>query len=180
LNGSLKLTGLEIDADLKWELLTALVVGGRAGEAEIAKLEAEDNTANGQKAAAAARAGIPDAVAKDSMFKLLTETKEYSNALVQSASLGFTRVIDVELLRPFATRYFEMATKIWESQTFKIAEYLLVNLYPIPLADENLLAISREWVSKPEIKAIPALHRILVENVANLERALKVQAMDRG
>ena len=180
LTGNLKLQGLEIDADLKWELLTALVVGGRAGESEIAKLEAEDNTANGQKAAAAARAGVPDAQAKDSMFKLLTETKDYSNALVQSASTGFTRVIDVELLRPFASRYFEMATKIWESQTFKIAEYLLVNLYPIPLADENLLAISREWIEKPEIKAIPAMHRILVENVANLERALKVQARDRG
>lgn len=180
LNGTLKLDGLEIDADLKWELLTALVVGGRAGEMEIAKLEAEDNTANGQKAAASARAGVPSAQAKDSMFKLLTETKDYSNALVQSASTGFTRVIDVELLRPFASRYFEMANKIWESQTFKIAEYLLVNLYPLPLADENLLAISREWIEKPEIKAIPAMHRILVENVANLERALKVQARDRG
>ena len=94
--------------------------------------------------------------------------------------MGFTRVIDVELLRPFAKRYFEIASKIWESQTFKIAEYLLVNLYPLPLADENLLALSREWIDRPEIKAVPAMHRILVENVANLERALKVQVLDRG
>ena len=179
LNGSLTLTGLEIDADLKWELLTALVVGGRAGEAEIAQLEATDNTANGQKAAAQARAAIATAEAKDSMFRLLTETKDYSNALVSSASLGFTRVIDVELLRPYASRYFDIALQVWHSQTFKIAEYLLVNLYPLPLADESLAKLSREWVEKAEIKAIPALHRILVENLANLDRALKVQQQDR-
>ncbi|MDE2387343.1 MAG: aminopeptidase N, partial [Actinomycetales bacterium] len=179
LDGSLALSGLAIDADLKWELLTALVVGGRAGEAEIAALEASDNTANGQKAAAQARAAIADPAAKVAMFDLLTETKEYSNALVNSASLGFTRVIDVELLRPFANKYFESALTVWNTQTFKIAEYLLVNLYPLPLADESLAALSREWIAKPEIKAIPALHRILVENLANLDRALKVQASDR-
>ena len=179
LNGSLALQGLAIDADLKWELLTALVVGGRAGETEIASLEASDNTANGQKAAAQARAAVADPAAKAAMFDLLTKTKDYSNALVNSASLGFTRVIDVEILRPFATKYFESALTVWNTQTFKIAEYLLVNLYPLPLADESLAALSREWVAKPEIQAIPALHRILVENLANLDRALKVQASDR-
>ena len=178
LNGSEALAGLTIDADLKWELLTALVIGGRAGETEIAALEAQDNTANGQKAAVAARAAVPTTAAKDSTFKVLTETKDYSNALVSSASLGFTRVIDVELLRDFAQRYFDSALTIWNSQTFKIAEYLLVNLYPLPLADQALAELSRQWVAKPEIKAIPALHRILVENLANLERALKVQARD--
>lgn len=179
LDGSLSLSGLAIDADLKWELLTALVVGGRAGETEIAALEAEDNTANGQKAAAQARAAVAEPDAKIAMFDLLTKTKDYSNALVNSASLGFTRVIDVELLRPFAQKYFESVLTIWNTQTFKIAEYLLVNLYPLPLADEELASLSREWLDKSEIKAIPALHRILVENLANLERALKVQASDR-
>ena len=178
LNGTLKLEALEIDADLKWELLTALVIGGRAGEAEIAELEAQDNTANGQKSAAQARAAVPTLDAKEAMFKLLTETKEYSNALVSSASLGFTRVIDVEILRGFAERYFESALAVWESQTFKIAEYLLVNLYPLPLADQWLADLSKKWIAKPEIVAIPAMHRILVENLANLERALKVQARD--
>ena len=179
LNGSIELQGLVIDADLKWELLTALVVGGRAGETEIAALAEIDVTANGQKAAAQARAAIADAASKAATFKLLTQTKDYSNALVQSASVGFTRVIDVELLRPFAATYFESALAIWESQTFKIAEYLLVNLFPMPLCDESLAELSREWIAKPEIQAQPALQRILVENLAALERALKVQKTDR-
>ncbi|MEY4296376.1 MAG: hypothetical protein RL016_222, partial [Actinomycetota bacterium] len=179
LDGSLRLEGLTIDADLKWELLTSLVVGGRAGETEIAELATVDVTANGQKAAAQARAAIGDAASKMATFKLLTETKEYSNALVQMASVGFTRAINVEILRPFAQKYFESALMIWETQTFKIAEYLLVNLFPMPLCDESLAALSREWIAKPEIQAQPALARILVENLAALERALKVQATDR-
>ena len=179
LEGSLQLDGLDIDADLKWELLTALVVGGRAGETEIAALAAVDVSASGQKSAAQARAAITDPASKLATFKLLTETQEYSNALVQSASLGFTRAIDVEILRPFAVKYFEAALSIWQNQTFKIAEYLITNLFPMPLCDKALVELSQEWVAKPEIKAIPALHRILLENLAALERALKVQATDR-
>ena len=179
LGGSLKLEGLAIDADLKWELLTALVVGGRAGEAEIHELAAADQTANGQKAAALARAAVPTFEAKAATFELLTKTKDYSNALVNSASLGFTRVIDPELLRPFVTRYFEAVLGIWNTQTFKISEYLLQNLFPMPLAEQSLVDLGREWIEKPEIKAVPALRRLLVENIAALERALKVQQNDR-
>ena len=177
-NGTVNLPGLSIDADLKWELLTSMVVAGRAGEAEISQLLANDNTANGQRAAAGARAAIATAESKAATFELLTQTKEYSNALVNSASLGFTRVVDVELLRAFVKPYFENALQIWENQTFKIADYLLRNLFPMPLADENLAAVAREWIDRPEFVAQPALHRILIENLAALERALKVQARD--
>ena len=46
LDGKLSLPGLKIDADLKWELLTGLVVGGRAGAAEIDAALKLDNTSN--------------------------------------------------------------------------------------------------------------------------------------
>lgn len=178
LDGGEKLAGLTIDADLRWELLTGLVVGGRAGEAEIAKEFASDNTANGQKSAAGARAAIPTAEAKAAAWHTLVETNDLSNALVQSASLGFVRVPDLALLKPYAEKYFESALKIWNGNTFKIAEYLLVNLYPAPLANAELAEMTKPWLDKPEIKAIPALRRILVENLANVERALKAQAKD--
>ena len=178
LDGSEKLAGLTIDADLRWELLTGLVVGGRAGEAQIAKELASDNTANGQKSAAGARAAIPTAEAKAAAWHTLVETNDLSNALVQSASLGFVRVPDLALLKPYADKYFESVLKIWNGNTFKIAEYLLVNLYPAPLASAELAEMTKPWLDKAEIKAIPALRRILVENLANVERALKAQAKD--
>jgi aminopeptidase N len=179
LNGEEKLAGLEIDADLKWELLTGLVVAGEAGEAEIEALVALDKTANGEKAAAGARAAIPTAENKAKTWSLLTETKTLSNAHVQAASLAFNRVIDTELLRPYVQKYFESALAIWELHTFKIAEYLLVNLFPIQLADEATAEAARAAIADPKFKAIPALHRILVENLDNLERALKCQAQSK-
>jgi aminopeptidase N len=173
------LPGLTIDADLKWELLTGLVVAGAAGEEQIAELVSIDKTANGEKAAAGARAAIPTAENKAAMWRLLTETKELSNAHVQSASLAFNRVIDTELLRPYVQKYFDSALAIWELHTFKIAEYLLVNLFPIQLADESTANAAREAIADPKFTAIPALHRILVENLDNLERALRVQTQSK-
>jgi aminopeptidase N len=68
--------------------------------------------------------------------------------------------------------------RIWTSNTFKIAEYLMENLYPAVLANDSLASKTREWLDRPEIVEIPALRRILVENLANVERALKAQKRD--
>jgi aminopeptidase N len=178
LDGTEVLGGLEVDADLRWDLLTGLVVAGRAGEAEIeAELE-RDNTANGQKAAAGARAALPNAAAKQAAWDLLVESKELSNALVNQASLGFGRVQDTSLLLPFVDKYFANAVAIWKRHTFKIAEYLMVNLYPINLANEALAAKTREAIHDANIKEIPALRRILIENLAAVDRALVAQQRD--
>ncbi|MBX9244285.1 aminopeptidase N, partial [Actinotalea ferrariae] len=59
LDDSAPLEGLTVDTDLRWELLTSLVAGGRAGEPEIADQLTQDATATGERAAAAARAAVP-------------------------------------------------------------------------------------------------------------------------
>ena len=178
LSGSKKIAGLEVDQDLRWELLTGLVIGDRAGEAEIAKELERDNTANGQKFAAACRAAIPTEAAKQVAWHTLTETEDYSNTLVNSASLAFGRVNDLALLKPFADKYHEVALKIWNSRTYHIAAYLLTNLYPVQLASQELADRTKALIDKAEIKEKPALRRILVENLAGLERGLKAQKAD--
>ena len=178
LSGSKKIAGLEVDQDLRWELLTGLVIGDRAGEAEIAKELERDNTANGQKFAAACRAAIPTEAAKQAAWHTLTKTEDYSNTLVNSASLAFGRVNDLALLKPFADKYHEVALKIWNSRTYHIAAYLLTNLYPVQLANQELADKTKALIEKAEIKEKPALRRILVENLAGLERGLKAQKAD--
>jgi aminopeptidase N len=178
LTGNEKLQGLAIDADLRWELITGLVVGNRAFADSIDAELARDNTASGQKAAAGARAALATAKDKLAAWHQLVETKELSNALVQSASTGFVRVQDVSLLEPFVDKYFDNVLKIWSSNTFKIAEYLLVNLYPLNLANESLANKTAAWLERSEIKEIAALHRILLENLANVQRAIAAQNRD--
>lgn len=177
-DGGQKLDGLKIDADLSWELLTGLVVGGRLGSADIDAALKADNTSNGQKAAAGARAGLPNAADKAAAWHTLTQTHDLSNILIDAASLGFVRVQDPELLAPYVDKYFESAVEIWNSNTFKIAEYLIENLYPLPLASKELAQKTQTWIDDETVKQIPALRRILVESLANVERALQVQHRD--
>jgi aminopeptidase N len=177
-SGDKKLAGLAIDADLRWELLAGLVVGGRATAEDIDAALAADNTSNGQKAAAGARAMLPTNKDKAAAWHTLTKTHDLSNILVDAASLGFVRVMDPSLLTPFVDEYFENAVGIWNSNTFKIAEYLIENLYPLPLASKELADKTRTWIDNPEVKEIPALRRILVESLSNVERALSVQQKD--
>ncbi|MSZ23494.1 MAG: aminopeptidase N, partial [Actinobacteria bacterium] len=137
-------------------------------------------TSNGQKAAAGARAALPTAKAKQAAWDLLTKSHELSNVLVDSASLGFVRVQNQELLSPYVDQYFENSLRIWQDYTFKIAEYLIENLYPLPLASEELSRKTQAWIDKAEIKEIPALRRIFIEAKSNVDRALQAQQRDRG
>ena len=179
LSGSKDIAGLKVDQDLRWELLTGLVIGGKAGESEIAAELVRDNTANGQKFAAAARAALPTPQAKAEAWRILTETEDYSNTLVNSASLAFGRVNDLNLLAPYAKKYHDVALKIWNTRTYHIAAYLLTNLYPIQLANSELAEMTSALIDTSEFKEKPALRRILVENLAGLERGLKAQKVDK-
>ena len=149
------------------------------GEDAISQELERDNTASGQKFAAAARAALPSPAAKIHAWQLLTETEEYSNTLINSASLAFGRVKDQALLQPYLEKYHEIALQIWNERSYQIASYLLTNLYPINLASEELRAATQALVADPKIEQKPALRRILVENLAGLERGLRAQAADR-
>ena len=178
LSGKTQLDGLEIDTDLRWELLTALSVGGKVTKERIdVELEA-DNTANGQKAHAAAIAGLPDLKSKQEIFDKLVDTDQMSNALVNSASLAFGRVLDTSVLEPFVDQYFSKVLQIWESKSYHMAEYLLVNLYPLAIVSSSLANQTEQFLKNPELDSKPALRRIIVENLANVQRALTAQATD--
>ena len=179
LSGKTQLDGLEIDTDLRWELLTALSVGGKATKERIdVELEA-DNTANGQKAHAAAIAGMPDQKSKQEMFDKLVTTDEMSNTLVNSASLAFGRVLDTSVLEPFVDQYFSKVLSIWENKSYHMAEYLLVNLYPLAIVNKALADQTEQFLKNPELASKPALKRIIVENLANVQRALNAQSTDK-
>ena len=179
LSGDEKLAGREIDTDLKWDLLTGLVAVGAADEAEIDAMLATDNTANGQKAASLAKAAIPTAESKAKTWHTAVETNDWSNTILQYSTLGFSRGASAELLAPYVDKYFADVLKMWNTKTFKMAEYAIVNLYPISLATSDLAEKTRKFLDTPEVTAIPALRRLLVENLDPIDRALKVQAQDR-
>jgi aminopeptidase N len=176
LDGSSTLDGLVIDTDLGWELLEGLVLNGAAGQAEIDAALAKDNTANGQQAAARAAATIPTQAGKQAAFNSLVNSDDLPNVIVRNAALGFQHANDVSVLEPFVVQYFSMLEEIWKTRSYKIAEYIVVGLYPAPLASAALRDATEAWLdANPKI---PALRRLVTENLAGVIRALKVQARD--
>ncbi|PTL73766.1 aminopeptidase N [Rathayibacter caricis DSM 15933] len=175
-SGSTSLEGLEIDTDLSWELLIALVAGGRAGTEEIDSALAADTTATGQQSAAQARAAIPTAEAKRAAWESVTADDSAPNTIVRSTGLGFQRTSDPQLLDAMVPVYFDALRELWDSKSYKIAEYLVVGFYPAATPTPEIVAATREWLeANPEV---PALRRLVVENLAGVERALRAQERD--
>ncbi len=176
LEGTLKLEGLEIDTDLRWELLGGLVLLGVAGEAEISAALTNDNTSNGQQAAARLRAMRPSADAKKETFEELVASTELPNLIIRSATMGYNHVNDPAVLDGLVESYFEALLPIWESRTYKIAEYLVEGLYPVSLVNDHIQEATEMWLDTAD--APPALRRMVEENLAGVLRAKKAQAFD--
>ena len=178
LDGDTTLEGLEIDTDLSWELLEGLVLVGAAGTAEIDAALAKDNTANGAQAAARVRATIPTVEGKQAAWASVVDSDELPNSIVRQTSVGFGHVNDPAPLESLVEKYFASLETVWKSRTHSIAETIVVGLYPTALASQQLVDATKAWLaSAPDI---PALRRLVVENLAGVERALQVQARDKA
>ena len=177
LDGSVTLAGLAVDQDLRWELLTSLVAGGRAGQEQIdAELE-HDNTATGQNAAALAKAAIPTPEAKAAAWESIVVKGELSNALQGSAVSGFTRVLDSSLLEPYAAKYFDAVPGIVKERTHALAQQIVVGLYPAQLTTQATVDRTDEFLAAlPEDSA--ALRRMMLENRDGVARALRARQAD--
>jgi aminopeptidase N len=176
IDGSVTLPGLEIDTDLGWELLEGLALNGAVDDAAIASALAKDNTSNGQQAAARARATLPTAAAKKAAFDSLADSDELPNAIVRNVTIGYQHVNDPASLAGLVEPYFAKLTDIWAHRTYKIAEYIVLGLYPAPLASQELVDATTAWLTaNPDI---PALRRLVIENLAGVQRALKAQQRD--
>lgn len=178
LDGSAPLSGLDIDTDLSWELLTSLAAGGRVDEDRIAQQLETDRTANGNQSAAHARAALPGAADKQRAWASVFEDSDKPNAIVRATGAGFTRAHDLALLEPFVAPFFDALLPVWESRSYAIAEELIDGFYPAPLASAELAATTRAWLDEhPDAPA--ALRRMIVEHLSGVERALNAQRTDQ-
>ncbi|WP_131103896.1 aminopeptidase N [Ornithinimicrobium sufpigmenti] len=177
LDGSRSWPGLDVDQDMRWTLLTALVTAGAADEAEVVAERQRDNTATGHEKAARARAAVPTPEAKEKVWVEAVETDGLSNSLLAAMALGFGRVHDTLLLEPYVARYHDVVARVWDERTHHIAESLAVGFYPLAVASPELLEASQAWLdTHPE--ASNSLRRTVAENRDTVARALQAQATD--
>lgn len=175
LTGELALEGLEIDTDLRWVLLGSLAAGGRRTVADIDAALEEDNTSNGQQAAASARASIPTAEAKAETWRAVVETGELSNMVQRSAIAGFYKGTPA-LTEAYIDRYFESVEGVWRERSHEVSTQIVVGMFPKFYTAELLERAESYLASLPEDAA--SLKRQIAESRDALARALKVQAAD--
>lgn len=178
-DGSIALDGLTVDTDLDWELLEGLALVGAITPADVDAALERDNTSNGQQAAARAHAAFPDEASKAATVEKLLTDDTVPNAIVRMTTMGFQHVNDPSSLEGLVGRYFDALVEVWESRSYKIAEYLILGLYPTPLASLRLVDATRAWLDANADQPA-ALRRMVSENLAGVERALAAQERDRA
>ena len=183
LEGTSALEGLDVDQDLRWDLLTGLVAAGRFGEERIHAEEARDRTTTGRERAAEARAAIPTPEAKKATWRALVDDSSMPNETQVRVLRGLTSVERrPNLLVPFVSEYVEAIDSLWSSRTFHMAENLLTGLWScatVGLDGADPAAALEGWLES-HAQAPAALRRIVRENLDDTRRVARAQAAETG
>ncbi|MFI9596564.1 aminopeptidase N [Nonomuraea sp. NPDC052265] len=167
--------GLTVDADLRWTLVTALVSGGRLGEADIeAELE-RDPTATGERSAALCRAAIPTAEAKAAAWERIVGG-ELANHIARSTIAGFQDPHHAELLEPYREKYFAEAGRVYQEWTFEKASTFAVGCFPSLLIEPATVQAAQDFLAAEQPPQ--ALRRLILEGADGVSRALRNRETD--
>jgi aminopeptidase N len=182
LDGTAVPDGLPLDADLRWQCWAALAAQGAADVAELdAELDADD-TMTGRRMHLLAVASRPGA--REATWQRATTDGTVSNDELRALVGGFNRPTDPPA-PAYAERYFASLEGWWSTRTMTLATILARGLFPTgPLEpgarpeEHGVVRQARDWLAAHPA-APAALRRIVVEQLDDLERALRAQAFSR-
>jgi len=179
--GECGLTGLQVDTDLRWRIVTALAAGGRIDadgtHSPVIDAEAErDPTAAGRRHAAAASAARPHADVKRQAWREVIEDDTLPNITARSIIAGFAHAGQGALLAPYTRQYFEAIAGVWERRSSEVAQTVVVGLYPSWDISKGALEAADWFLGGLHVP--PPLRRLVLEGRAGVERALTARAFD--
>jgi aminopeptidase N len=174
-SGRQVIAGLEVDTDLRWQIIVALAAAGRLDDQDIASAEAADPTDEGRRQAWTARAARPDRAAKATA---LSQIGDASRSLAERRATmdGWQQAHQRELLTDFAHSYGRMAVEMW-AQGEETGIAFARAMFPHHTADGTALADSARLLSAD---LPPGLRRIVEEERARLERYQRARSLDNG
>jgi aminopeptidase N len=175
LDGSSVPEGLTVDADLRWTLVHALVVGGRLAEADIDAELDRDPTATGERSAALCRAALPDAGAKAAAWARIVGGK-LANHIARTTIAGFQDPHHPELLAPYREKYFAEVGRIYAEWTFDQASSFAVGCFPSLLIEPATVQAAHDFLAAQNPPQ--ALRRLILEGADGVSRALRNQEKD--
>ncbi|MFJ3771343.1 aminopeptidase N [Streptomyces sp. NPDC090075] len=165
--------GPELDPELRWRILGRLAVLGAADEDRIAAELARDPSASGQEGAARCRAALPDPEAKRKAWEAMFAGDELSNYLFTATAEGFWHPEQADLVRDYVPRYYQDAVAVAARRGPRIATVTGRQAFPAHAVDAENLALGLACLRDAE--PVTALRRRLIDELDDLERALRVR-----
>jgi aminopeptidase N len=170
--------GLELDAELRWTVLARLCALGEAGPAEIEAEVARDRTASGVQWAGRCRAALPDDAAKAEAWRILLHDTELSNRQVIAAGDGFWQSRQVELTRPYVSRFFDEAPAMAARRTPALVKRATEVAYPRHVVEPETAALADAMLAREDLAI--GLRRVVVDLTDELRRAVAGRTLDRS
>jgi aminopeptidase N len=171
------LSGLVVDANLRWLFVKALAERGLKSLPDLDAELLNDNTMDGQINYDTCVASLPTVEAKAKAWEEIT-TVELTNSKSQSKMIGFQRPLHRDLLVNYVDQYFSQLINQWETRSPELATTFVEMMYPMFIITEETLTKSNDWLNGIGKDAPAALRRYVVEAGDNLARALRVQSKD--
>ncbi|MEJ5998337.1 aminopeptidase N [Corynebacterium sp. H130] len=170
--------GLDIDADLRWWALTALIAAGHIEDAPaaIAAEQERDKSASGQNSAWRAEAAINTADNKAAVFETLLDLENpLSNLNTRHKLEGLTFAGSSENLQQFNEAFYQRAGAFWDGASSEVARATLTGLFPTwDITEEGLARADKFLATKP----IAGLERVVSEARDRVARSLRLRAID--
>ncbi len=176
LDGAVVLDGLTVDTDLRWALLWRLASRGAAGTDEIDAELARDATDAGERHAAACRAAIPAAEAKQEAWETLTGGA-LTIAMFRAVLSGFVDPDQPALLECYREKYFEAVGDVWRNWSSAMAQDFVSGAYAVCAISPETVEMTDAYIRDANPPA--ALRRLLAEGRDDVLRALRCQDRDR-
>ena len=177
LDGATRLNGLDISADLGWDLICGMVAVGAGGPGSIAARLTHDPGAVGQRRAAGAHATIGTLEAKRHAWDQLVRPRHnLPNAVQYEMGAGLARAVDPAMMTPLATTILEELRTYYEANDGWVGARVARSVVPVWAAGrlEELPALLDQWL-EDNADASTVLVKIVIDARDEVRRALTAQ-----
>ncbi|MEV0455766.1 aminopeptidase N [Catellatospora methionotrophica] len=177
LDGAAPPPGVSVDQELRWLILQSLAAAGAAGEAEVEREFAADNSVGGRYAASTTRAMVATPQAKELAWQ--TALAPGTSVPLRRAILtGFTHPAHTALTEPYTARYFAQLNEVWREQGGEAARYVAEYGFPAAQVSSATLAAADGWLADGAPSA--SLAKVVATAADRMRRALAARELDRS
>ncbi|MGI9648601.1 MAG: aminopeptidase N [Acidimicrobiia bacterium] len=174
-DGAAAVDGLAIDQEMRWALAIRSSAAGLAEAADRAARELErDPSHRGRRSILSVETAAPTAEAKAEAWERLHSDGYGSLSLDRAAMAGFNWAGQADLLSPYVEPFFSGVHAVFEAREHEVASAYFRAMLPRYRVDEAALGYARAALASSDEP--PTLHRLLVEAIDRLERALACRA----